>query len=86
MSQKRRAFDQMSKSANARGKRSAARRLVLENLEDRIDVGGRAKVETEIVTDCRVHDSASRSLHRVVQAGVNNVLFRSSGHPSIEFG
>ena len=43
MSQKRRAFDQMSKSANARGKRSAARRLVLENLEDRklmaVDLG-----------------------------------------------
>ena len=58
----------------------------LEDLEDGVDVGGRAKVEPEVVRDGRVHDGPGRSLHGVVKTGVDNVLLGSTRHASVEFG
>lgn len=58
------------------GQASLAVRVV--DLLDRVHVGGRAQVEPEVVLHCRRHDCAGRALHRVVQAGVDDVLFRST--------
>ncbi len=58
--------------------------ISLENLVDRVDVGGGAKVEPEVVGHSGVHDRAGSPLHAVVEAGVDDVLLGGAAHPRLE--
>ena len=58
----------------------------LENFCDGIDVSGRSKVQSQIVGDGRAHDGPRGPLHRVVEAGVNDILLRCTRHSTVEFG
>ena len=56
----------------------------LEDLFDRVDVCGRAEVQSEVVAHGGDHDGARRTLHRVVQPGVHDVLLRGTGDALLE--
>ena len=58
----------------------------LEDLEDGVDVGSGAEVQTKVVRDGRVHDGSGGSLHGVVEAGVNDVLLGGTRHATVELG
>lgn len=58
----------------------------LEDLLDRVDVRGRAQIQSQVVLHGGLHDGTSRSLHGVVQAGVDNVLLGSTGNALLEGG
>lgn len=50
----------------------------LENLFNRVDVRGTAEVDAQVVLHGSAHDGLGRSLHGIVQAGVDDVLLRSA--------
>ena len=49
--------------------------ISLENLANGIDVSSRAEVKSKVVGHGGIHDGSSASLHGVVEARVNNILF-----------
>lgn len=55
-----------------------------EDLLDRVDVRGRSQVQAQVVLHRRLHDGPRRPLHRVVQAGVHDVLLTRSGDALLE--
>lgn len=51
---------------------------------DGVGVGGRAKVQIQIIFVRRVDDSSRRSFHRVGETRVDDVLFRGAGDSFLE--
>ena len=60
--------------------------ISFEDLCDGVDVCGGSQIQAQVVRDSRVHDGPSSSLHRVVEAGVNDILLRRSRHSSVKLG
>lgn len=56
----------------------------LEDLFDRVDVRSRTQIETEVVLHGGLHDGTGRTLHGVVQTGVDDVLLRGTGNALLE--
>jgi len=55
-----------------------------EDLLDRVDVGGRAQIQSQVVLEGGLHDGPGGALHGVVEARVDNVLLGGARNALLE--